>query len=242
MVWSGFDLQSVANGRDLGGLLLEGGGVTRPGVLLRSDAPHAGDLAPRNMPWPPSTVIDLRDGSEAGEGAAVWPDGVRQIRNPLFSGLRMDRIIQTSLIELYSDMVHNSAPQIATALDQFDLLGPTLVHCAVGKDRTGVLVALALLLAGVEAEAIITDYQQTEAVIEGVYARLNRGNYLPAGVGLGDPILRTSREAVELVIDHASAASGGPWGWFEAHGGDIPRFTRWVEQFRCIDGDCGGNV
>jgi protein-tyrosine phosphatase len=236
VVVSEFDVRSVVNGRDLGGLPLAAGGATRLGVLLRSDAPYTGDRAPRGLQWPPSTVLDLRDSSEAGEAGAAWPDTVRRISNPLFSGLRMDRVVQTSLIDLYSGMVQNSGPQIVMALNRFDLSGPTLVHCAAGKDRTGVVVALALLLAGVETEAIIVDYQLTEAVIAGVYARLDRGRHLPAGITLEDPIFRTPREAIELVIDQVSAASGAAWGWFEANGGDVPRFTRWAKQFCCTDG------
>jgi protein tyrosine/serine phosphatase len=36
--------------------------------------------------------------------------------------------------------------------------GATVVHCTAGKDRTGVVVALALADAGVERAAIVADY------------------------------------------------------------------------------------
>ena len=36
--------------------------------------------------------------------------------------------------------------------------GAVLVHCAAGKDRTGVVVALALDAAGVDRETIVSDY------------------------------------------------------------------------------------
>ena len=39
--------------------------------------------------------------------------------------------------------------------------GAAIVHCAAGKDRTGVVVALALTMAGVEPEAIVADYIAT---------------------------------------------------------------------------------
>jgi hypothetical protein len=35
---------------------------------------------------------------------------------------------------------------------------PALIHCAVGKDRTGLLVALVLSLIGVSEDDIVTDY------------------------------------------------------------------------------------
>src|SRR5690606_36957312 len=39
--------------------------------------------------------------------------------------------------------------------------GAAIVHCAAGKDRTGVLTALVLEAAGVTREAIIADYVAT---------------------------------------------------------------------------------
>ena len=50
--------------------------------------------------------------------------------------------------------------------------GATLVHCAAGKDRTGVVVALALSEVGVEREAVVTDYVATSERIRDVLRRL----------------------------------------------------------------------
>ena len=48
--------------------------------------------------------------------------------------------------------------------------GAALVHCAAGKDRTGVVVALALTAAGVRPQAVVADYaatgERTEAILE----------------------------------------------------------------------------
>ncbi len=48
--------------------------------------------------------------------------------------------------------------------------GAVLVHCAAGKDRTGVVVAVALDAAGVDREAIVDDYlasaERTEKIME----------------------------------------------------------------------------
>ncbi|WP_410583532.1 tyrosine-protein phosphatase [Amycolatopsis sp. lyj-108] len=40
--------------------------------------------------------------------------------------------------------------------------GPIAVHCSAGRDRTGVLVALALSVAGVPAASIAADYARTD--------------------------------------------------------------------------------
>jgi protein-tyrosine phosphatase len=50
--------------------------------------------------------------------------------------------------------------------------GAVLVHCAAGKDRTGVVVALALDAAGVDRDTIVGDYLATRERIDAIIARL----------------------------------------------------------------------
>ena len=52
--------------------------------------------------------------------------------------------------------------------------GVALVHCAAGKDRTGVVVALALSAAGVRPEAVVADYAASGERIEAILSRLRR--------------------------------------------------------------------
>ena len=52
--------------------------------------------------------------------------------------------------------------------------GAAIVHCAAGKDRTGVVVALALTVAGVEPEVIVADYVATDERLEAIIERLSR--------------------------------------------------------------------
>jgi protein tyrosine/serine phosphatase len=48
--------------------------------------------------------------------------------------------------------------------------GAALVHCAAGKDRTGVIVALALRLADADPAAVVDDYaasrERTQAIVD----------------------------------------------------------------------------
>jgi hypothetical protein len=48
----------------------------------------------------------------------------------------------------------------------------TLVHCAAGKDRTGVAVAMLLDAVGVERSAVVADYTATNDVLEHVVRTL----------------------------------------------------------------------
>ncbi|WP_439030156.1 tyrosine-protein phosphatase [Gordonia terrae] len=225
------DLRTFANIRDLGGLRVVGGGVTAHNVLIRSDAPYPDDEDPTGMPWPPATVVDLRDPTELGSMAVTWPPSVRVVHRQVSSGARVDRLADTALVDIYTAMMRTGGHRLTAALNAFDPAGSTLVHCAAGKDRTGVIVAIALLLAGVDEESVITDYHRTEAGIAGVFARLRRRKRIPVGTTMDAPILRTPREAIELVIDDVTGASGGAWGWFEANGGDVAHFRRWVGRF-----------
>ncbi|AZZ80863.1 protein-tyrosine-phosphatase [Gordonia alkanivorans] len=224
-------LRSFANIRDLGGLPLVSGGTTSPGVLIRSDAPYADDDDPVGVPWPPSTVVDLRDPSERGALRLTWPAEVRLVNRQVSSGARIDRLADTALSDIYTAMLQTGGDRLTAALNAFDAAGSTLVHCAAGKDRTGVIVAIAALLAGVDEAAVVADYRRTEENIAGVLARLKQRDRVPKGISLDAPILRTPREAIDLVIDALTGHRGGPWGWFEAHGGDVEYFEGWVARF-----------
>ncbi len=224
--------RSPANVRDLGGLPLVSGGTTAHGVLIRSDAPYPGDDAPQGVPWPPSTVLDLRDHTEPGAQAVSWPPEVRLVHKQVSSGARVDRIASMALTDIYTAMLRTGGDRLTAALNEFDLAGTTLVHCAAGKDRTGVIVAIAQMLAGVAEDAIIADYQRTEENIGGVFARLRDRKRIPAGTTIDAPILRTPREAIDLVFDAVEGFRGGPWAWFDAHGGDVGHFEAWVARFR----------
>ena len=50
--------------------------------------------------------------------------------------------------------------------------GAAIVHCAAGKDRTGVVAALALAVAGAPRDAIVADYVATGERLEPIVARL----------------------------------------------------------------------
>jgi hypothetical protein len=69
----------------------------------------------------------------------------------------------TSLDELYLHLLEESGDRLVAAIRIIARGEPTLVHCTVGKDRTGVTVALALSAVEADRDAIIADYALTES-------------------------------------------------------------------------------
>jgi protein-tyrosine phosphatase len=105
--------------------------------------------------------------------------------------------------------------------------GAVLVHCAAGKDRTGVVVALALDAAGVDRETIIGDYLATRERIDAIMARLVSSATYRAELEGHDaqrhaPVRRTMERLLELVDQRF----GGSVAWLCAHGLRDPDLER----------------
>ena len=99
--------------------------------------------------------------------------------------------------------------------------GAVLVHCAAGKDRTGVVVALALDAAGVDRDRIVGDYLATAERIDAILARLLSSRTYRAELEGHDarrhaPVPGTIQRVLELVDERF----GGPTAWLTAHGLD----------------------
>jgi protein tyrosine/serine phosphatase len=97
--------------------------------------------------------------------------------------------------------------------------GASVVHCAAGKDRTGVVVALALAVAGVGHEEIVADYALTADVIEALVAKLASSRTYAEDMERRDVASHTPRAAtMERVLALLDERSGGPVGWLTEHG------------------------
>ena len=94
-----------------------------------------------------------------------------------------------------------------------------MVHCAAGKDRTGVVVALALAVAGVGHDDIVADYAMTADVIEALFAKLAASPTYAGDMESRDVASHTPRaETMDRVLTLLDERHGGAAGWLEAHG------------------------
>jgi protein-tyrosine phosphatase len=108
--------------------------------------------------------------------------------------------------------------------------GAALVHCAAGKDRTGVVVALALDVAGVDREAIIADYLATGERIGAIMDRLVSSPTYRAELEGHDPQAHAPTSGtMERVFELVDARLGGSTTWLTSHGfaeADLERLRR----------------
>lgn len=173
-------------------------------------------------------VVDLR---EPGEGPdAVHGLPVRSV--PLYrspNGAPTTGAIE----EIYERLLRTRGEALAEAVGAIAATeGAVLVHCTAGKDRTGLVVALALLVAGVEPEAVVADYARSESTVaehRRVHAEaMLEGLQLSAAdraaalrLHLRSPA-EAMRHAIELIDGY-----GGPHAYLLRHGLS-------VEQLRAL--------
>ncbi len=161
-------ISGAVNLRDVGGLPA-GAGVTRSRVLYRSGElarlDDAGVTALGSLGL--RRIIDLRaDDEVAYAPSRVGGLDVRLQRVPLFLGsLASFFTDDVSLDELYEQLVDGSAAGIVDVVRGIVEDQPVLVHCTVGKDRTGVTIALTLAAAGVDEDAVVADYARSEGML-----------------------------------------------------------------------------
>jgi protein-tyrosine phosphatase len=110
------------------------------------------------------------------------------------------------LVGLGCDTLDASGPEVATGLTCLLDGLPVLIHCTQGKDRTGLMVVLALLICGVPLEAIQYDYHLSdEKLLSEEQNRLVEIREM----GLGDDFAKTAPGFVEGIVEHLQSRHGG---------------------------------
>ncbi|MDA1035342.1 MAG: tyrosine-protein phosphatase [Chloroflexi bacterium] len=158
-------IEGTHNFRDAGGYSTRSGGSVRWRTLFRSDnlnaVTNAGREEIRSLGI--RTTIDLRAAHEAEIWPSVFADGadLAYVRLPLAApGSDTRAPAANDLFELNRMFLDSAQGSLATLMDaladrhEF----PMVVHCAGGKDRTGLLVAMLLELAGVDRTDVVADY------------------------------------------------------------------------------------
>lgn len=226
-------LASVANFRDVGGYptadgrFIRWGRIYRSGALSRLSTADADYLQALGI----QMVCDLRSLEEADDEPDILPQdpAPRYLHEPLYAGetsrerllalLFAPQRLTQMLAETYiHDMLEHNGPFFGDLLrriaDESNL--PLLIHCTAGKDRTGVSIALLLLLLGVPEAVVIADYSLSNhyfahfrQVIQPVVKRLAW-----MGITVDDltPLLTAHpdnmRQMIAYIRDHYGTAEG----------------------------------
>jgi protein-tyrosine phosphatase len=217
------------NFRDIGGLPTTTGALTRRDVLYRSDTLYADDdVTTLGRVWPPAVVIDLRRKEERTDLDLAWTGSTEVHR----LGILDPALTRSSatLAELYPGLLDASGATIAGVVAvAAHSPGPVLVHCAAGKDRTGIVVATLLGAAGVTREAVVADYLAT-----GASGHRRRDRVAAQGLELRrTPVpvefYDVSAGAIEGVLDVLDTA-GGPTAWLQQHGARADDLAAWTTR------------
>ncbi len=97
--------------------------------------------------------------------------------------------------------------------------GAVLVHCAAGKDRTGVVVAAALAEVGVTREAIVGDYARSGERIGAIFGRLKQSPTYAGEVEDGPLDRHKPRaESMRRLLNLLDKRYGGVPGWLRVNG------------------------
>lgn len=211
--------------RDLGGYETLDGRPTRWGTLVRADS--VSNLPPTSqaalIDYGIRTVIDLRTTAEVLKEPNVFA------RSPVVSYVHHDMAGDvgelaategtraSALAIMYIDMFERRRPQIGEILAALAAPSalPALYHCHGGQDRTGLITALLLGIAGVPAETIAEDYALT------AHYRINYflGKDAPPGVDPADYTWQAYQarscppEAMLDTLEYLNDRYGGPEGY-----------------------------
>ena len=217
LIWDG-----CLNVRDLGGLPLAGGGETPYGAIVRSDSvsqlSEAGWRA--LVDYGIRTVLDLRGDHEREDdppaelpvevvhvpfleaSEAEWDEIAEELERAN-AATRDDAIatrdVYLIFLERFRDNVASSLQALADAP-----AGGVVVHCVGGKDRTGLLVAFLLHLAGV---ATRTSPRTTRSA-RSACARVTRSGSRPQAASGSSSSSAVSRNARRTRCAASSRNSG----------------------------------
>lgn len=210
-------LCGTRNTRDLGGYPAADGAVTKTHRFLRSDG-----LAALTQPdiefllaYGVGCVVDLRSEKERAEEPS--PEALLQqvscysfpmLDQAASSGFTKD--MPPSMGEVYVELLQYSAQELLKVLKTFAAHSDqtVLFHCSAGKDRTGVVAMLLLLLAGVPREQIIADYSTSQKNMQQIFEQKQQRMLQDHGIVIPDAVFSSAPCEIEKALDFIANTYG----------------------------------
>lgn len=182
-------------------------------------SPIPNDLTAKPLKIPGINYAEINLNGKGFERHLVWQlsySNIAWLAGYMLLGYRLEGISIISknvlqprgLIGLGKDTLRHSGPEIKQV---FNVLSssesyPVLVHCTQGKDRTGLIVVLALLLCGIDVTDITRDYVLSEKELEPEYEeRLKEIR----SIGLDETFARCPQSFVSEIASFIQDEFGG---------------------------------
>ena len=209
------DWDGTFNARDLGGLPTRDGLLTRWGALVRSDG--LGYLTARG--WAAleahgvRTVVDLRNDDELEPDPGPGAPTVSRVHAPMddTDDTELWEHIRTNELDgspLYFPLFLERKPErCAAVVSAVARAAPdgVLFHCGAGRDRTGLIAALLLSLAGVDPDHIVADYEMSTDRLRRLYEARGQPDQGPEIAAILERKQTTAASALRRVIDGLDA-------------------------------------
>lgn len=228
-------LEGTYNIRDLGGYTTQDGYETNWKTMLRADS--LGEMTPEAqqelIDYGVRTIIDLRGDSELETEPNPFAnsDQVRYLNIPLLphTDSTNPNDMPNDLLTLYKhilDDVQDKLLKVMQALLADDVF-PALVHCTAGKDRTGVVSALLLDLAGVPDNTIAEDYALTGQYLKPKLDKI-REQAVAAGrdIAAFENLLLSEPEAMIATLSYLDEKYGGSASYLNHIGLDVTQIRK----------------
>lgn len=215
------------NVRDIGGYLTSRGVSTRWLTLFRADSLHRLSLADQTtlLDHGLRVVIDLRRTDELQAAPNVFANSAQVSYRHISLLGDSPPIVRGGpqpLVETYRHILDQRQAQVREVLSILAAPEglPALVHCTAGKDRTGVIVALLLGLAGVLPETIVADYALTSTFLNAAFMAETRQRALKRGFTWEQyaPLVGCLPEYMLTTLEHLEVTYGGIEAYVQAIG------------------------
>ena len=229
------------NVRDLGGLPLAAGGETRFGVVVRADSlRQLSDAGWRQaLDYGVRRVVDLRFSEERASDSSVEAP-VEVVHVSLFGEHdpvaerewgtrgRSTPVAADMFAASYTYTVDQQIPNVVAAVEAIAGVedGCVAVHCFGGKDRTGIVSALLLSVAGVDDETVGRDYALSDPGVMRLLDTWIAAAEDDAELAFRGRVATSPAEAMTRTLAHVRTRWGGAQEYLVVHGVDADSLER----------------
>ncbi len=226
MVNQPFLLEGARNVRELGGSWNKLGQILAEKKLLRGDSLHLLSEQDREQLYGYGIryIIDLRTEDEVGKDPGKMEDcgDVKVYHISMAGNVNPNRPSMgklTNMAQMYIYFLEECKGQIRQVMEVIARAGKggILFHCTAGKDRTGIIAMLLLLLCDVEDPIIVRDYSTSEKNLGDLFDGQRKTMEL-AGVEIPDFVYTSRPEDMEETIGYLRSRYRDALGYLSSIG------------------------